>query len=243
MPARSGGRGARSCRRRRSGMRSSSARHAGPGGRPSAARRRRRHPPAAAPREAKCTRDLRVRPVCNTQRTAEIQRPSISQATARHRCGPASPGHTAILTREAGSRRDRGLMLKGPPSSRPWASARYSRCTCAQRCGAPARSPPPGSCRPPSDRWCPCRAGARCRHRGSRAAPTWWASRLSIKVPTSCLRPGAMTRPAGLFTTSRCSSSKTMGRSDGLGAKGLAFRRRDQRHRHLLPDAQLARGH
>ena len=72
---------------------------------------------------------------------------------------------------------------------------------------AAGRGAPPPSARRRAARRCRGRAGGRCRALGSSPPAMPWASRPWTSVPRACPAPGCTTRPAGLSTTSRCSSS------------------------------------
>ena len=65
--------------------------------------------------------------------------------------------------------------------------------------------------RPPSGRSRPCRGGARCpaaaRRRCPTGCPAQWASSALTSVPRPWPGAGCTTRPAGLSSTRRCSSS------------------------------------
>ena len=79
---------------------------------------------------------------------------------------------------------------------------------------------------PPSARWCPCRAGARCRaaarRRCRRGSSPQWAISAFTSVPVALPAAGWTTSPRGLSMTMIASSSNTMlsGISSAAGAAG-----------------------
>ena len=78
--------------------------------------------------------------------------------------------------------------------------------------------------------------------RGSIAAPASRASSPLSKVPLQLPGAGCTTRPAGLSTTSRCSSSCTTCRSIGFGPERLALRGGPQFDRERCAGAHAVRG-
>ena len=108
-----------------------------------------------------------------------------------------------------------------------------------RRTGGPALHARRRSWRRPAGPRCPCRCGGRCPGRATPPMPeSWprqWCSSALTSVPSRLPAAGWTTSPAGLSTTIRCSSSKTMisgiscacglgghGRGNGDG-KGGAF--------------------
>ena len=82
---------------------------------------------------------------------------------------------------------------------------RRARRTAWRGCAWRARS-----WRRPEARWCPCRAGARCRAAPRRRCPSrspQWASSALTSVPSGLPAAGCTTSPAGLSMTMRSASS------------------------------------
>ena len=114
-----------------------------------------------------------------------------------------------------------------PPSARPRRSRDSADRCCARRTASPALRARRRSWRPPAAPTCPCRCGGRCPGRATppipdRLPPQWWSNALT-RVPSRLPAAGWTTSPAGLSTTSRCSSSNTIVERDVLR---LVVRRR-----------------
>ena len=138
------------------------------------------------------------------------------------------PRRVACRARRASGRRGRADRRLDPARSAtaagPRTSARYVRSNARSRTSSVSADAPPRSGRARSGRTCRGRGGARPRARSGSPPATLPAS-ASTSVPLACPAPGCTTSPAGLSTTSTCSSSHTIRGSAGGGAPTGAARR------------------
>src|SRR5436190_9644023 len=132
-------------------------------------------------------------------------------SSATSKWDTACRGASLSSDRRSGSRRSRPIGASIVPRrdrGRPTTSARYSRVSsrrrtssCSRRCASGERAT---TSSPEVSRSRRCTIPGRS---GSSPPSTSYASSPCTSVPPACPRPGWTTRPAGLSTTSRCSSS------------------------------------
>ena len=148
-----------------------------------------------------------VRPVSSRTRSSVV----AGSARSTSKCVIASRGSSVSVERRVRTRRSRPSGASIVPAARRRAARRPARgtraSTRARRAGLSAAWNALGARDDEQARTCRGPAGARCPGRSGSSPPATRPASACASVPRRWPRAGCTTTPAGLSTTSRCSSS------------------------------------